>query len=63
MEEANQFFHQQPHWSLSFIHREGNRDAHHLANFSLNMSDETVWIEDLPNVTIHGIVLDEIYNQ
>lgn len=34
----------------SFVYREGNCVAHTLAQFSLNLYEEKVWIEDCPNV-------------
>lgn len=48
-------------WSISFVNLKGNCAAHSLANFSLKLYEEKVWIEDTPNI-ISSIVLEEHSN-
>lgn len=40
VEEAKEILKMRPLWSISFDHREGNRAAHTLAKFSLNLYKE-----------------------
>lgn len=46
-------------WFVSFVHREGNKATHFLARFGLSLSEDLVWMEDVPSV-ISQIVLDHI---
>lgn len=51
-----------PLWSINSVHREGNLIAHVLAKHSLCLTEEIVWIEEVPNVII-PVVLADISNQ
>ncbi|XVE84650.1 hypothetical protein DITRI_Ditri17bG0029900 [Diplodiscus trichospermus] len=38
--------------------REGKWVAHHLAKFGLNVSEDHVWMEDIPNFVIDSVIMD-----
>lgn len=62
VEEARQVFKHRTHWTISFVHREGNEATHILAKSSLNLYEENVQIEDVPNV-VSNIIFEELSNQ
>lgn len=62
VEEAKQIFKNRSHWTIPFVHWEGNGAAHLLAKSSLNLYAENVWIEDTPNL-FSNIVFEKLSNQ
>lgn len=59
IEEAKQYFKGRSLWSLKFSFREGIRSSHVLAKFGLTLTDENVWIEEIP-IFLSTTVLDDL---
>lgn len=61
-EEAKQFLMESAHWFITFVNQEGNEPTHLSAKHSLTLYEESIWIENVPNV-IADVVLNELRNQ
>lgn len=62
MEEAKQVLKERAPWTISFVQRESNAAADTLAKHSLVLLEESISIEEVPNVIV-DIVQNDISNQ
>ena len=58
LKEANNFFPSYSKLSHSHTKGDGNKVAHSLTKSTVNFSDYTVWIEDIPSQSLHFVQAD-----
>lgn len=62
IEDLKQLLLSSSHWSVAFIHREGNKVAHKLAKMALHPEEGLCWIEEGPGDISQLIVNDKVCN-
>ncbi|XP_042974899.1 uncharacterized protein LOC122306539 [Carya illinoinensis] len=60
IEDIREILKNRPNWVVQHTYRECNNAAHSLARYSLNVNDESVWIESVPEEIVKTIIQDKL---